>query len=60
MIPPLFKPARCKYGTSSSQPEAVVFHTPRTELYDRTFVLRVSRSWNELPCDVLVASACEC
>nr|CAH7745879.1 unnamed protein product [Callosobruchus chinensis] len=37
MIPPLSKPARWTRGTSSSHPRAVVFHTSRTERYDRTF-----------------------
>nr|CAH7724122.1 unnamed protein product [Callosobruchus chinensis] len=27
LIPPLYKPARCTRGTSSSHPKAVVFHT---------------------------------
>nr|CAH7718386.1 unnamed protein product [Callosobruchus chinensis] len=27
IIPPLFKPARCICGTSSSHPKAVVLHT---------------------------------
>nr|CAH7757288.1 unnamed protein product [Callosobruchus chinensis] len=30
IIPPLFKPARCTRGTSSSHPKAVVLHTSRT------------------------------
>nr|CAH7719610.1 unnamed protein product [Callosobruchus chinensis] len=53
IIPPLSKPARCTRGTSSSHPKAVVLHTSRTERYDRTFILRVSRAWNGLPGDVL-------
>nr|CAH7759299.1 unnamed protein product [Callosobruchus chinensis] len=57
IIPPLFKPARCTRGTSSSHPKAVVLHTSRTEPYDRTFVARVSRAWNGLPGDVLVEPA---
>nr|CAH7734279.1 unnamed protein product [Callosobruchus chinensis] len=31
IIPPLFKPARCTRGTSSSHLKAVVLHTSRTE-----------------------------
>nr|CAH7762513.1 unnamed protein product [Callosobruchus chinensis] len=57
IIPSLSKPARCTCGTSSSYPKAVVLHISRTERYDRTFVLRVSRAWNGLPCDVLVEPA---
>nr|CAH7756561.1 unnamed protein product [Callosobruchus chinensis] len=57
IIPPLSKPARCTRGTSSSHPKAVVLHTSRTERYDRTFILRVSRAWNGLPGDVLVEPA---
>nr|CAH7756014.1 unnamed protein product [Callosobruchus chinensis] len=53
MIPPLSKPARCTRGTSS-HPKAVVLHTSRTERYDCTFILRVSRVWSGLPGDVLV------
>nr|CAH7748199.1 unnamed protein product [Callosobruchus chinensis]CAH7754032.1 unnamed protein product [Callosobruchus chinensis] len=33
IIPPLFMPARCTRGTSSSHPKAVVSHTSRTERY---------------------------
>nr|CAH7746568.1 unnamed protein product [Callosobruchus chinensis] len=43
IIPPLFTPARCTRGTSSSHPKAVVLHTSRTERHDRTFIPRVSR-----------------
>nr|CAH7740160.1 unnamed protein product [Callosobruchus chinensis] len=57
IIPPLSKSARCTRGTSSPHPKAVVLHTSRTELYDRTFIPRVSRAWNGLPGDVLVESA---
>nr|CAH7743619.1 unnamed protein product [Callosobruchus chinensis] len=53
MIPPLSKPARCTRRTSS-HPRAVVLHTSRTERYDRTFVIRVSRARDRLPGDVLV------
>nr|CAH7732956.1 unnamed protein product [Callosobruchus chinensis] len=52
----LSKPARSIRG-SSSHPRAVVLHTSRTERYDRTFILRVSRAWNGLPGDVLVEPA---
>nr|CAH7712391.1 unnamed protein product [Callosobruchus chinensis] len=31
IIPPLFKPARCTRGTSSSHPKAVILHTSRTQ-----------------------------
>nr|CAH7725927.1 unnamed protein product [Callosobruchus chinensis] len=48
IIPLLSKHGRCTRGTSSSHPKAVVFHTSRTEWYDRTFVLSVSRVWNGL------------
>nr|CAH7733791.1 unnamed protein product [Callosobruchus chinensis] len=57
IIPPLSKPARYTRGTSSSYPKAVVLHSSRTELYDRTFVPRVSRAWNRLLGDVLVEPA---
>nr|CAH7746279.1 unnamed protein product [Callosobruchus chinensis] len=57
MIPPLSKSARCTRGTSSSHPKAVVLHTSRTERYDRTFIPRVSRTWNGLPGDELVEPA---
>nr|CAH7718830.1 unnamed protein product [Callosobruchus chinensis] len=57
IIPPLSKPARCTRGTSSSHPRAVVLHASKTERYDRTFIPRVSRAWNELPGDVLVEPA---
>nr|CAH7718901.1 unnamed protein product [Callosobruchus chinensis] len=57
IIPPLYKPARCTRGTSSSHHKAVVLHTSRTERYDRTFIPRVSRAWNGLPGDVLVEPA---
>nr|CAH7739461.1 unnamed protein product [Callosobruchus chinensis] len=40
IIPPFSKLSRCTRGTSSSHPRAVVFHTSRTERYDRTFVAR--------------------
>nr|CAH7733753.1 unnamed protein product [Callosobruchus chinensis] len=53
----LTKPARCTRRTSSSHPKAVVLYTSRTERYDRTFIPRVSRAWNELPGDVLVEPA---
>nr|CAH7731607.1 unnamed protein product [Callosobruchus chinensis] len=53
IIPPLSKPARCTRRTSSSHLKAAVFHTSRTERYDRTFIPRVSRAWNGLPGDVL-------
>nr|CAH7740994.1 unnamed protein product [Callosobruchus chinensis] len=46
IIPPLSKPARCTRGTFS-HPRAVVINTSRTEQYDRTFVPRVSRAWND-------------
>nr|CAH7747507.1 unnamed protein product [Callosobruchus chinensis] len=54
IIPPLSTPARCTRGTSSSHPRTVVLHTSRTELYDHTFVPRVSRAWNGLPGVILV------
>nr|CAH7714134.1 unnamed protein product [Callosobruchus chinensis] len=38
IIPPLFKPARCTRGASSSHPKTAVLHTSRTEW--------VSRAWN--------------
>nr|CAH7760611.1 unnamed protein product [Callosobruchus chinensis] len=58
IIPPLSKPARCTRGNSPSHPKAAVIHTSRTELYDRIFVPRVSRAWNDgLPGDVLVEPA---
>nr|CAH7723135.1 unnamed protein product [Callosobruchus chinensis]CAH7723137.1 unnamed protein product [Callosobruchus chinensis] len=57
IIPPLSKPDRCTRGASSSHPKAVVLYTSRTERYDRTFVPRLSRAWNGLPCDVLVEPA---
>nr|CAH7768274.1 unnamed protein product [Callosobruchus chinensis] len=57
IIPPLFKPARCTRGTSSSHPRAVVVYTSRTERYDRTFIPKVSSAWNGLPGDVLVQPA---
>nr|CAH7750631.1 unnamed protein product [Callosobruchus chinensis] len=57
IIPPLSKPARCTRGTSSFHPKAVVLQTSRTEEYDRTFIPRVSRTWNGLPGDVLVEPA---
>nr|CAH7731086.1 unnamed protein product [Callosobruchus chinensis] len=57
IIPPLSKPARWTRGTSSSHPKAVVLHTSKTERYDRTFILRVSRAWYGLPGDVLVKPA---
>nr|CAH7729115.1 unnamed protein product [Callosobruchus chinensis] len=47
IIPPLSKHARCTRGTFSSHPKANVLHTSRTDRYDRTFVPRVSRAWNE-------------
>nr|CAH7752442.1 unnamed protein product [Callosobruchus chinensis] len=53
----LSKPNRCTRGTFSSHPRAVFPQTSRTERYDRTFVPRVSRGWNGLPCDVLVDPA---
>nr|CAH7760078.1 unnamed protein product [Callosobruchus chinensis] len=37
IIPPLSKPAKSTRGTSSPHPKAVVFHTLRTERFDRTF-----------------------
>nr|CAH7744969.1 unnamed protein product [Callosobruchus chinensis] len=40
IIAPLSKPARCTRRASFSDPRAAVLHTPRTERYDRTFVLR--------------------
>nr|CAH7734500.1 unnamed protein product [Callosobruchus chinensis] len=46
IIPPFSKTPRCTRRTS--HPRAVVLHTSRTERYDRTFVLRVSRAWNGL------------
>nr|CAH7717657.1 unnamed protein product [Callosobruchus chinensis] len=49
IMPPLSKPARCTRGTSSSHHKAVVLYTSRTELYDRTFVPRMSRAWHGLP-----------
>nr|CAH7764864.1 unnamed protein product [Callosobruchus chinensis] len=55
IIPPIYKPASCTRGTSSSKP--VVLHTSRTERYDRTFIPRVSRAWNGLPANVLVEPA---
>nr|CAH7722556.1 unnamed protein product [Callosobruchus chinensis] len=57
IIPPVSKPARCTRGTSSSHPKAVVLHTSTTERYDRTFIPRVSRAWNELPGAVLIEPA---
>nr|CAH7714804.1 unnamed protein product [Callosobruchus chinensis] len=44
IILPLSKPARCFHGTSFSHPRVVVLHASRTERYDRTFALRVSRA----------------
>nr|CAH7727185.1 unnamed protein product [Callosobruchus chinensis] len=43
IILPLSKPARCTSGTSASHPKAVVLHTSKTELYDRTLIPRMSR-----------------
>nr|CAH7746681.1 unnamed protein product [Callosobruchus chinensis] len=57
IIPPLYKPARCTGGTSSSHPKAFVLHTSKTERYERTFIPRASRAWNGLPGDVLVEPA---
>nr|CAH7759755.1 unnamed protein product [Callosobruchus chinensis] len=57
IIPPLYKPARCTRGTSSSYPNTVVPYTSRTEQYDRTSIPRVSRAWNGLPGDVVVKPA---
>nr|CAH7764093.1 unnamed protein product [Callosobruchus chinensis] len=57
IIPPLSKPAGFTRGTSSSHPKAVFLHTSRTERYDRTFIPRVSSTWNGLPGDVLVEPA---
>nr|CAH7723151.1 unnamed protein product [Callosobruchus chinensis] len=48
IIPPLSKLARSTCETSSAHPRAVVLHTSRTEQYDRTFIPRVSRTWNGL------------
>nr|CAH7754215.1 unnamed protein product [Callosobruchus chinensis] len=56
IIPLLSKPAKSTRETSS-HPKAVVLHKSRTERYDRTFILRVSRAWNGLPGDVLVEPA---
>nr|CAH7740752.1 unnamed protein product [Callosobruchus chinensis] len=56
IIPPLSKLARSSRGTSFSHPRVVVLHTSRTERYDRIFVHRVSRVWNELPGDLLTTA----
>nr|CAH7764882.1 unnamed protein product [Callosobruchus chinensis] len=57
IIPPLTEPARCTRETSSSDPKAVVLHTLGAKRYEPTFVPRVSRAWNGLPCDVFIEPA---
>nr|CAH7726246.1 unnamed protein product [Callosobruchus chinensis] len=54
IIPTPSKPARCACGTSP-HPKAVVLHTSRAEQYDHTFIPRLSRAWNGLPSDELIA-----
>nr|CAH7764089.1 unnamed protein product [Callosobruchus chinensis] len=59
LIPPLTELVRYTRGTSSSHPKTAVLHISRTELYERTFVARVSRALNGLPGDGIPEPASE-
>ncbi|CAH2021942.1 unnamed protein product [Acanthoscelides obtectus] len=48
MMPPRDVPARQIRLTSASHPNRVKLRTSRTGRYDRSFVPRVSRLWNNL------------